>query len=317
MMTLDIPNYRILEKLGVGAQTRIFRARCMRTGQDYAVKIVKIQTPEDLQIANLLRAEYAIGSTIDHPAIRKVYELRMIRQRFRVRGAILFMEYVDGISMGEKEFDRPVEAVMRLFMEAAEGLDAMHRAGYVHADLKPNNLMVMPNESVKLIDFGQSCRLNEAKSRIQGTVDYISPEQVNREKLDARTDVFGLGAALYRVLTGESIATDMNQTVNLNNPSLRRRVSRNGSTEELPPALRLLIEDCCAREPKNRLPNMQAFISRAELVLTNLKRGSMAPEELAALLEDEYEGIDDAGMPYDELDWIEDAKVDADKKAED
>src|SRR3990170_5350537 len=113
-MSVDIPNYRIVEKLGVGAQTRVFRARCMRTGQDYTVKIVKIVKPEDASFIDLLKTEYAIGSTIDHPVIRKVYELRLLRQRFRVRGAILFLEYVNGITLGQKEFNSPLDEVLRI-----------------------------------------------------------------------------------------------------------------------------------------------------------------------------------------------------------
>ena len=69
-MAVDIPNYRIVEKLGVGAQTRIFRARCMRTGKDYTVKIVKLAKPEDASFIDLLRTELAIGSGVDHPVIR-------------------------------------------------------------------------------------------------------------------------------------------------------------------------------------------------------------------------------------------------------
>ena len=78
-MAVDIPNYRVVEKLGVGAQARVFRARCMRTGKDYAVKYVKLVNPEDASFIELLKAEYAIGSVIDHPVIRKVFELRMLR----------------------------------------------------------------------------------------------------------------------------------------------------------------------------------------------------------------------------------------------
>ena len=105
-MSVDIPNYRIVEKLGDGAESRIYRSRCMRTGKDYAVKIVKVARPEDTSYVDLLRSEHAIGSTIDHPVIRKVYELRIMRQRLRLRGAILFMEYVDGIPMSFKVFQR-------------------------------------------------------------------------------------------------------------------------------------------------------------------------------------------------------------------
>ncbi|HNQ22670.1 MAG TPA: serine/threonine-protein kinase [Phycisphaerae bacterium] len=281
-MTLDIPNFRLLEKLGTGAQSRIYRARCMRTGRDYAVKIVKIQSPEDVRIANLLRAEYTIGSLIDHPAIRKVYELRMIRQRFRLRGAMLFMEYVDGVPLTDGKAPRGIPDMLRVFVRAAEGLHAMHCAGYVHADLKPGNILLMPNDQVKLIDFGQSSRLGEAKTKIQGTPDYIAPEQVRMERLDQRTDVFGLGAALHRVLTGRPVPTQMNQTINLDAPTraglLRTRAGESAGAE-LPMSVARLIEDCCAGDMDGRLRDMPTFIERAEIARAILLR----PEgELAA-----------------------------------
>jgi serine/threonine-protein kinase len=274
-MAVDIPNYRIIEKLGIGAQSRIFRARCMRTGKDYTVKIVKVVKPEDASFIDLLRAEYAIGSSVDHPVIRKVYELRTMRHRLRVRGAILFMEFVDGISMADKEFDRPLVEVLELFTELARGLDAMHRAGFVHADLKPSNILVTPDGAVKLIDLGQSTRIDEAKSRVQGTIDYMAPEQVQRGVLDRRTDVFGLGAALHRVLTGQVIKTDMNQTISLYSQSLvGRRVSEvnHVSNHRLPACLARFLDDCCQYEVEDRIPDMGTVIERLDLARTILAK---------------------------------------------
>ncbi len=272
-MAVDIPNYRIIEKLGVGAQTRVFRARDMRTGQDYTVKIVKIVKPEDAGFIELLKAENAIGSTIDHPVIRKVYELRLLRQRFRVRGAILFLEYVNGSPLGDKEFRRPLDEVLAIFGQAAGGLHAMHVAGWVHADLKPNNILVSQDGAVKIIDLGQSARIHEAKARVQGTIDYMAPEQVQRGKLDQRTDVFGLGATLHKVLIGKAIATEMNQTVSMHSQSLvGRRISeiREATVHELPTCVTRLIDDCCHPDPSSRIADMPAVIQRIELARTIL-----------------------------------------------
>ena len=147
-MPIDIPNYRVLEKVGVGAESSIYRARCMRTGRDYAVKIVNVTKPEDTSYVELLRAEHAIGSSVDHHVIRKVFELRILRRRLRLRGAILFMEYVDGVPMSDSGFQRPLDELLGLFSEVASGLHAMHHGGYVQADLKPNNILVQEDESV-------------------------------------------------------------------------------------------------------------------------------------------------------------------------
>ncbi len=290
-MAVDIPNYRVIEKLGVGAQTRVFRARCMRTGQDYTVKIVKIVKPEDASFIDLLKAEYAIGSTINHRVIRKVFELRLLRQRFRVRGAILFLEYVNGLSLSEKEFRRPMDEILRIFAEAAHGLHAMHLAGWVHADLKPNNILVTADGVVKLIDLGQSAKIHEAKPRVQGTIDYMAPEQVNRGKLDHRTDVFGLGATLHRVVTGKAIATEMNQTVSMHSASLvGRRISeiRESTMHHLPACVTRLIDDCCRSDPKERVTDMPAVIERIDLARTILSRGTNGVEPPVEL-EDEID----------------------------
>jgi serine/threonine-protein kinase len=276
-MAVDIPNYRVIEKLGIGAQTRIFRARCMRTGKDYAIKIVKVVKPEDASFIDLLRAEYAIGSSIDHPVIRKVYELRLMRHRLRVRGAILFMEYVDGIPMADKEFRRPLDEILRLFAEVAQGLYVMHQAGFVHADMKPQNILVTPDGAVKLIDLGQSARAREAKARIQGTIDYMAPEQVQRGTLDPRTDVFGLGATLHKVLTGKPIPTEMNQTISMHSQGLvGRRVSeiRESTMGGLPTCVARLIEDCCQYNPQDRIQDMPTLISRIDLARTILSKRS-------------------------------------------
>jgi serine/threonine-protein kinase len=274
-MSIEIPNYRIIEKLGIGAQTRVYRARCMPTGKDYTLKIVKIVNPEDSSFIELLKAEHAIGSTIDHPVIRKVYELRLLRQRFRVRGAVLFMEYVNGITLADKEFRRSLDETLAIFEQVADGLHAMHLAGYVHADLKPTNIMVTGEGAVKLIDLGQSARIHEAKAKIQGTVDYMAPEQVNRTKLDQRTDVFGFGATLHKVLTGRAIATDMNQTLNLQSATpLVRRQDDGKPIVEYPACITRMINDCCQYDPAARISEMIALRERIGLARAIVARRS-------------------------------------------
>jgi eukaryotic-like serine/threonine-protein kinase len=273
-MSIEIPNYRIIEKLGIGAQTRVYRARCMPTGKDYTLKIVKIVNPEDASFIDLLKAEHAIGSVIDHPAIRKVYELRLLRHRFRVRGAVVFMEYINGITLADKEFRCSLDETLAVFDEAAAGLHAMHLAGYVHADLKPTNIMVTTDGAVKLIDLGQSAKIFEPKAKIQGTVDYMAPEQVQRGKLDQRTDVFGFGATLHKVLTGRAIVTDMNQTVNLqsNTPLVRRQDEGKTIESEYPACVTRMISDCCQYDPAARMPDMLAVRERISLARAILAR---------------------------------------------
>ena len=290
-MAVDIPNYRVVEKLGEGAPTRLFRARSMQNGKDYTVKIVKIAKPEDTSLLDLLKVEHSIGTAVDHPVIRKVYELRILRQRFRVRGAILFMEYVPGIAMSENEFRRSLSDVVTMFVDVAEGLRAMHLQGYVHADLKPNNIIVTPEDHVKVIDLGQSSRIHEAKTRVQGTIDYMAPEQVARGVLDQRTDVFGIGASLHRIITGKAVATDMNQQVTIHSQSLigkRLTDVHEEADSTLPTSVVRFMEDCCQHSPDDRISDMTGVIERLRMIQTILhsQEGSAAKEVPARKADD-------------------------------
>jgi len=181
------------------------------------------------------------------------------------------MEYVDGITLADKEFHSPLEEVLRIALESAHGLQAMHRAGYVHADLKPNNVMVAPDGAVKLIDLGQSSKMNEPKPRIQGTPDYMAPEQVRRLTLDQRTDVFGLGATLHKILTGLPVKTEINKTITINSTNMvgRRLGELNGNGRvELPSSVVRLLSDCCQYDPGDRIQDMATLVQRLELVRT-------------------------------------------------
>ena len=264
-MPLSIPNYRILEKIGTGAGSVLYKAKCMRTGAIYAIKSVKMHTPEDQGYIDQLKDEYATASLLDHPVLRKVFELRYVRRRLRVHAALLFMEYVDGMVFKSPEFSKPLPDLLGLFARAAEGLHAMHKAGFVHADLKPGNMFLMPDGDVKLIDFGQSSRMHSAKSRVQGTIDYMAPEQVAREVLDQRTDVFGLAATLHRIVTGKPIVTDMNKNVSLHaQGNLGKRVEELAAPtmEGLPICFIRLIQDCCNDDPRKRPADMRDMRER-------------------------------------------------------
>jgi len=283
LMTLELPNYRVVERIGTGAQTTVYRARCVRTGGDYAVKVVKVRQPEDSKIVELMRCEHAVGSAIDHPVIRKTFEFRVLRRLTRVQGALLFMEYVPGGSLADRQLHMALDELLRVLARAAEGLGAMHRAGFVHADIKPGNILVTPEGEVKLIDFGQSSRLGEPKPRVQGTIDYMAPEQAMQSTLDQRTDVFGLAATLHRILTGKPVPTEMNKTVNSHSQRLLgKRVEDipQMNLDGMPTCVARLIESCCQTQPERRLPDMSAMIEKLELARKLVTQSSQAEAEV-------------------------------------
>jgi len=284
-MSLILPDYRVVEKLGDGAASEIYCVQNLETGELRAAKYVKINTEDEKKFVDQLKAEQGAGQALDHPVLRKVYEIRYLRRRLRLRAAILMMEYVDGVSMSNSSFRPSLPALLRYFRRAAEGLRAMHLCGFVHADLKPGNLLVTDNDEVKLIDFGQSSAMLQAKERIQGTIDYMAPEQARRSVLDQRTDVFGLGATLYKVLTGQAIATEMNRTAGLHAPTrIGKRLTdlNRPITTEIPTCVMRLIEDCCRDEPVDRLADMRAVINRIELTETILEHQAQHREDNGA-----------------------------------
>jgi serine/threonine-protein kinase len=284
-MSIDVPNYRILGTLGNGQGTTLFKAASISSGALYTIKHVKVQTPEDLRLVEQMKDEHACGSMFDHPVLRKTFELRYVRRRLRIKSALLFMEFVDGVPLSECAAEFRLVPLLALFEKAAEGLAAMHKGGFVHADLKPGNILIQPDHEVKLIDFGQSSPINRAKPRVQGTIDYMAPEQAARQRLDARTDVFGLGATLHRILTGKPVETDMNQRVDMH--SLGRvgmRVEENlpPSLDDLPVPLARMISDCCAKEPDKRPKDMHAMVDRCRMVRMMLAKRLETDEAEAA-----------------------------------
>ncbi len=120
----------------------------------------------------------------------------------KVTEAFLVMELFDGKPLDVRP-PSDLFSIIDAFLQVAQGLKSMHALGYAHCDLKPNNILRSESGAVKVIDFGQSCKIGTVKERIQGTPDYISPEQVNRRPISVQTDIFNFGATLYMVLTGK------------------------------------------------------------------------------------------------------------------
>lgn len=275
-MSIDVPNYRILEQLGTGqGGSTLWKAMAVKSARLYTIKHIKVQRPEDMGLVEQMKDEHACGSAMDHPALRKTYELRQIRRRLSVKAALLFMEYVEGVSLADCGPKFSLSELLRVIEKAAVGLAAMHEGGYVHADIKPGNILVLPSREIKLIDFGQSCQMNQAKKRVQGSIDYMAPEQAAKQKLTARTDVFCLGATLHRVLTGKPVATEMNQTVamhSLGRVGMRLEDNLPPSLDGLPPVITKLINDCCAKRPDQRPRDMHEFIVRCGMARTILAK---------------------------------------------
>jgi serine/threonine protein kinase len=269
--TLEVPGYEVMQYLGSGARSTIWQVRDVRTNELFALKRVVKNCRADARFVEQAVNEYNVAAALDHPAIRKIYKLRRIKRWFRLKEVRMLMELCGGQTVQEK---RPtlVAEVVRVFVEVAAGLEHMNLRGYVHADMKPNNILVAPDGRVKIIDLGQSCRLGAVKERIQGTPDFIAPEQVLRRPLDARTDVFNFGAALYWALTGRPIPTVMPSKSGQSFTTDVLVPPPEQFNPEVPPPLSKLVTDCIEPQPSRRPAGMGEVGSRAAMILRGLKR---------------------------------------------
>ncbi|HUU85288.1 MAG TPA: serine/threonine-protein kinase [Phycisphaerae bacterium] len=276
-MSIDdhVPEYRILSRLGSGAGSALYKARSRKTGEIYTVKYVKLHSPDDSRFIDQMKTEHACGSVVDHPAVRKTFSFHYIRRLFRLKSAALFMEFVDGTTLPSLADRIPVGELIRIMEKVSLGLQAMHEGGFVHADVKPQNILVLPDRSVKLIDFGQAAAMHRSKSRVQGTIDYIAPEQVDLQPLSARTDVFGFGATLHRLLTGKPVPTELNQNININSGAVtgvRIKAVAEPTLDGLPKVIAKLITDCCQPAPRDRPTDMKEVLDRCRLARKVLSR---------------------------------------------
>jgi serine/threonine-protein kinase len=264
-----LPGYRSVATIGQGARSVIYQVIRESTGQHYALKRVVRKDPLDHRFIEQVEIEYEVAHGIEHPHLRHAISIHRSKRWLQTTEVLLLMEYVPGLTV-EQHRPARLEHFLSIFGKVAKGLAALHKHGYVHADMKPNNVILGAGGVVKIIDFGQSCPLGHRKGRIQGTPDFIAPEQIRRVPLDQRTDVFNLGATMYWVLTGESYPTELPQGLRgtIERAKPKRVKSPKEINEKIPLALSQLIMDCCKPNPAERPHEMQHVLSRLEMVRT-------------------------------------------------
>ena len=194
--------YRVINTLGTGAGSTILLISDKTAGgKRYALKVVRKQEPEDEVYVQQAKTEFEAAKKLNHPAIAKVFDCRTKKAWFKVTGIELLLEYVDGKTLDEIEAPELGQLVL-IFCQVSSALTHMHRRGVFHGDLKPANIMLAKNGQVKLIDFGTAWVRGQEKNRIQGTPNFIAPEQATEKLVDEKTDIYNLGATMYRMFTG-------------------------------------------------------------------------------------------------------------------
>ncbi|MFZ2148915.1 MAG: serine/threonine-protein kinase [Sedimentisphaerales bacterium] len=278
---LDVGGFTILKRIGTGARSTIYLATNEEEGAKVALKRVIFERPEDSRIFEQMETEYKVAQRIDHLYVRKCYELRKMRSMFKVKEMLLSMEYFDGKNL-EDCSTLSLGDVLLVFRMIASGLNAMHQQGFVHCDIKPNNILINKSGSIKIIDLGQSCKIGTVKPRIQGTPDYIAPEQVKRKPLGPKTDIFNLGATMYWALTGKHAPTMIPKKNKFGLPIVEPRRAPHELKQQLPTGISKLVMDCIEDNPANRPRNMMTVMSRLDLMVHSIFGGKIKTNKNAS-----------------------------------
>ncbi len=276
---LDVGGFTILKRIGTGARSTIYMATDHEDDACVALKRVIFERPEDARVFEQVETEYKVARRIDHPYVRKCNKLIKTRRLFKVRELLLSMEYFDGQSLEDGPTLSLVD-VLLVFRMVADGLNAMHQQGFIHCDIKPNNILMARSGSIKIIDLGQSCRIGTTKPRIQGTPDYIAPEQVRRKPLGPKTDIFNLGATMYWALTGQNIPTLIPKKED--GPGLvipKNCPAPHEIRKKVPIGVSKLVMDCVKDNPAERPRNMMTVTSRLDLIIHTILGDKLRPNK--------------------------------------
>ena len=195
--------YEILEAIGTGGMAVVYRARCHRLNRLVAIKILKDDLSQDAEFRRRFHAESQAVAMLSHPNIVNVYDVS-----HSDNVDYIVMELIDGISLKQYMEQKGVlnwREVLHFATQIAKALEHAHSRGIIHRDIKPHNIMILKDGSVKVADFGIA-RVSSAQSTLTrealGSVHYISPEQAKGSKIDYRSDLYSLGVVMYEMLTG-------------------------------------------------------------------------------------------------------------------
>jgi len=238
-----------------------------------ALKYVVKKNEKSQRFIDQVVQEYTIGSKLDHESIRKIRKLIKHRKMLKVIAVSMIMELVDATTL-DQQLPKNHSQAVDVFVQVARGLAHMHGRGFVHADMKPNNVLIDDDNHVKIIDLGQACSIGTIKKRIQGTPGYMAPEQAHRGEITPKTDIYNLGAMMYWTLVGDVIPTAM-PPKNTTDSLVGGAVDADKVELPIPPhernprihsLLSKQIMDCVQPNPNNRPESMTVVVNRLELI---------------------------------------------------
>jgi eukaryotic-like serine/threonine-protein kinase len=265
--TLLAGRYRIVSMLGMGGMGIVYRAHDEELGVEVAVKVLRPELAEDPQWHERFRRELVLGRQVTH---RNVVRIHDIGESDGLR--FITMDFVEGRSLqavlDQSPGGLPPERALRIACQLADALQHAHDAGVVHRDLKPGNVLLAPDDTAYITDFGVARSLRQAgvtqAGAIVGTPDYLSPEQASGGTVDARSDLYALGILLYEMLTGQLPFSGDSQAEMLAQRIMGRTRDITETGIAVPGYVRAALRLCLERSPARRYQSARDLLRDLE-----------------------------------------------------
>jgi serine/threonine-protein kinase len=267
--------YEIGAPLGYGGMAEVHRGRDLRLGRDVAVKVLRSDLARDPGFQERFRREAQNAASLNHPAIVAVYDTGEELGGGDNNLPFIVMEYVEGRTLKEvlvAEGRLMPQRALEVTADVCAALDFSHRNGIVHRDIKPGNVMMTPNGTVKVMDFGIARAITSATaamtqtSAVIGTAQYLSPEQARGETVDARSDVYSTGCLLYELLCGNPPFTGDNPVSVAYQHVREDPIPPSEHNPDVTPTIDAIVLKAMAKNPLNRYQSageMRADLLRA------------------------------------------------------
>ena len=264
--------YEILEKIGTGGMSDVYKAKDHKLNRLVAVKVLKQEFSENANFVSKFRIEAQAAAGLMHPNIVNVYDVGEENGIY-----FIVMELVEGITLKkyiEKKARLSVKEAVSIAIQVSMGIEAAHNNHIIHRDIKPQNIIISKEGKVKVTDFGiaKAATSNTITSNVMGSVHYTSPEQARGGYSDEKSDIYSLGVTMFEMLTGrvpfngETTVAIAIKHIQEEMPSPRDYIS------EIPNSVEQIVFKCCQKSPDRRYQSM------GELIV-DLKRSLMTPDE--------------------------------------
>jgi len=266
-----VGSFQLLELLGRGGMGVVYRARHLSTGQEVAVKFLR-PSLNDRRFREKFRQEVEILGRLDHPSIGRFVATGTVSSTLGEM-PYLALEFIEGPNLSEYVAQEALDVRTRLALvvRLCEALEYAHGMGVVHCDLKPVNILIRPDGSPCILDFGVASlvladgieSVDEGTMTLLGTMSFMSPEQLHKGfgQVDARSDVFSLGVILYQLLTGKLPFGERDDppAYILGSVLLDMPAPVTDIASDLSPHLQRIVAGCLVKEPEKRYPTMAAL----------------------------------------------------------